>query len=952
MGGTSMSDKVGVQFVGRQEALDAFYRRFAYRHMKNGIYYCGGGGLGKTWILRKIIDDNQGDPIRVVTPIVDFFNTKNHSVRGLQATIESHLQNPKAFEPYDEALNRLQKARSKPETHPSAIASLEARADKAFVECCQDAIVEREVILLFDTFERVQQRYVGRWLRQEFLPQVGDLIVVIAGRPEPAPAQMPDNVVTYELKGLALEAFAELVRGRLPSASDQIVESIWKHTNGTPLMAHLILDLSERQRGRFIARLSQLGEDEPVQDSPELQRWLVGQFADPPDNRNRVIWAMAYLRRRFDVPMLEYIVENTGWFQTDDYETVFRDLGELLYVKRIEIEEDVREHLRRGSHLLHDEVQRMVAEYVLPEVGVWEEFSADLYGTIVNRYYPGTIEAIEEVSAGKKNHADLELARQLRAEHLGYILDQDPETGLEEYESYRTQIDEITRDYDFEELLWGEVREHLNDLEENRGYGACHARGRWLRRHSLFQKAEGHYRQMLDRFGEQRIEISQLVGFVAMRQGKIPQARGIFERSLEWIEEDDFERLEVIEGNLAQAAIEAGEWDKALEHYARSFRAATLAHDESQMAAVYLSRGYLYSLKGMYQDAEEQCKLALDTLKPLPDSPDNARRTIYAWMNLGTVYRHAGSYDGARSCYEKSLELARAIGHRETECDSLQHLGINEHLRGRTFRRKGRNLTDACEHQAQAWQYLVDALEVARQSGWRKAIASGLHRLAKAYRETYRLQQLPTEIGTPEFREALRALQQDASVFRNPLEVEFEHELLMCGSFADLNWLEKAARLFEVSALMADGTSDYHRALDGLTELARLFLELELFDQVPLIIRRIERIKGYDYEEELFTQISQIIVGDWYFEQGRYDAALERYQTYYARLAKLVGYASYRLNDNLRNLQWRLSVLPHELVLPWCDALGDAWLEQSVSAVRPDMLGMLERIRLDALAQR
>lgn len=941
MNNSSMSEKVHAQFVGRRKALDAFYLRFAYRHMKNGIYYCGGGGMGKTWIFHKIINDNQDDPIRVVKPIIDFFDTLNHSVRGLQATIKFHLQNPKAFEPYDKALKRLEEARSKQGTHPSAIASLEARAERVFIQCCQDAIVGQEVILLFDTFERVQQRYVGHWLRQEFLPQVGDLIVVIAGRPEPAPAQMPDNVVTYELKGLALEPFAALVRGRLPSASDEIVESIWKHTGGSPLMVNLIQDLPEPQRGQFIARLSQLEEDEWVQDSPELQGWLVGQFADPPDNRNKVIWAMAYLRRRFDVPILKYIVENTGWFRPDDYEAIFNDLRQLVYVK---------EYPHQQSHLLHDEVQRMVAEYVPPEAGVWEEFRADIYDSVVNRYYPETIKAIEDAPSDKKTLADVGLARQLRAEQLGYILDQDPDAGLEKYESYRAEVEKKTHDYDFEELLWGEVREHLDDLGE-RGYDICRERGQWLRRHSLFQKAEEHYRQMLDRFEERRVGISQSVGFMAMRQGKVLQAKDIFEQSLAWVEKDDWESVAMIQSNLAQAAIEEGEWDKVLEHYARSFRAATLAHDRSQMAAVYFSRGYLYSRRGKYSDAEKQCKLALELLDSLPDSPVNTQRTVYARMNLGTAYRYSGEYRNASSCYEKSLGLAREIGHRETEGDSLQHLGINEYLRGRAFRRQEVNLTEACEHQSQAWQYLVDALEIAREAGWRKAIASGLHRLAKVYREIYRLQQLPAETTTPDFTEALQAVQQQARAFQMPFEIEFEHDLLMPGSFVDLNWLEKAARLFEVSALIADETSDYHRALDGLMELARLFLELERFDLVPLIIRRIERIKGYDYEEELFTQISQIIIGDWHFEQERYDEALEQYKTYYARLAKLVGYASYRLNNNLRNLRWRFSVLPRELVLPWCDALEDAWLAQSVSTVRPDMLDMLERIRLDALAQ-
>ncbi len=942
MNNTVVSEKVRAQFVGRRDALDAFYLRFAYRHMKNGIYYCGRGGLGKTWILQKIINDGQDDPIREVMPIIDFFDTQNHSLRGLQATIMSRLQNPEAFRPYEEALRRLDDASSKPDTEPGMTASLEARADRAFIESCQEAIIGREVVLLFDTFERVQQRYVGRWLCQKFLPNVRDLIVVIAGRPEPAVAKMPDNVVTYELGGLDLEAFAGLVHSRLPSASDEMVKSIWKHTGGAPLITHLILDLREPEREEFIARLGELDEGKQIQDSPELQRWLVGRHVDPSlaDNRSKVLWSMAYLRRRFDVPILMYIVNNMRkWFKPDDYEQIFSDLCQLIYVK---------EYPQRQSHLFHDEFQRLLASYVLPDVGVWEELRADLYDTVVNCYYPDTIKRIREASSDE-TLSSLDLARQLQAEQLGYILDQEANRGLEKYESYRAEIEQRTHDYDFEELLWGEVWEHLDRFGE-RKYEICDERGQWLRRHSLFEKAEELYEQMLALFEEHRVEISQAVGFMAMRQGNIAKAMEMFKQGLAWVKEDDWQSVATIESNLAQADIEAGKWDEALVHYARSFRAATRAGDQSRMAAVYLSRGYLYSMKGRYSDAETQCKLALKTLEPLPDNRLNAQRTIYAWMNLGTVYRHAGEYEKARSCYKKSLEMARKIGYRELECESLQHLGINEHLVGRGFRRKGEKLIEACEYQLQAWQYLVDALEIARESRWQKAIASGLHRLAKVYQEIYRLQHA-SESTAPEFTDALRALQQKAQTFHNPFEVEWEHDLLMRGSFVDMSWLEKAARLFEVSALVADEAGDYHRALDGLMELARLSVELELFELVPRTIRKIERIKGYDYEEELFTQISQIIIGHWYFGQGKYDRALEQYKVYYARLAKLVGYPSYRLNDNLRSLEWRLNVLPAELALRWCDELEDAWLEQSVSAVRPDMLDMLERIRLDALAQ-
>lgn len=938
MNSTSTSEKVRAQFVGRRGALDAFYLRFAYRHMKNGIYYCGGGGLGKTWILQKIVNDNSDDPIRTVTPIIDFFDTRNHSVRGLQTTIKAHLQNPEAFARYDDTLTDLEQARSKPGTPPSAIASLEARADWAFIQCCRDAIVGREVILLFDTLERVQHQYVGQWLRREFLPQVGDLIVAIAGRPEPAPAKMPDNIVTHKLQGLDFEAFTELVHRRIPSPSDEVVKSIWQHTGGSPLIFHLIREMPAQQREQFVARLDQLGEDGQVQHSSEMQRWLVDQFADPPDNRNKVIWAMAYLRRRFDIPILKYVVENTGWFRPGDYEAIFNDLRQLIYVK---------EYPHQQSHLLHDEVQRMVAEYVPPEVGVWEEFRADLYDAIVNHYYPETIEAIKETPLDEKAFADLDMIRQLQAEQLGYILDQNPDTGLAQYKSYRSEVEEKTQDYDFEELLWGEVREHLDVWIEERGYDIARERGVWLHRHSLFQKAGEHYQQMLTRFTVNQVEIKESLGFMLMRQGEIAKAQAVFEAGLTMVQKDDFETIAEIENNLGQAARRAGEWDKALEHYARSFRAATMGDNPAGRVSVYINRGYLYSLQGLYSEARRQCEQAIDLLESLSPSRENEQRAIFAWMNLGTAYRHSGDYPLAKQHYRKSLDLAQAGGNREAINTALQHLGINEHLWGRVLRREGEELTEACEHQWQAWQHLVKALEIAQRSDWRSAIGDGLNRLGRVYREVYRLQTVFSEIDKE--TECMSRLRQEALAYQPPFEVEYEYDMLTVERFADADWLEKAARLFEISALIADEVNNFHRALESWTETARLLEELGIDDKVQLVIRRIERIKGYDYQEELFGAMSELILADLDFKRDNLDQALERYMRAYSDLAEQSGYATYLLADRLRDLEWRLLTLPSETSLDWCDSLEEEWLGRSVLTKRPEMRDTLERTRLEAI---
>ena len=947
--GVHVSEVVRQRFVGRSAALNAFYLRFAYRHMKNGVCYYGEGGLGKTWILKRILLDGQDDPTRMVTDIIDFFDTQNHTIRGLQATIKSRLSNLEAFHPYNEAIERLEDARSEKDKHPGAIASLESRADKLFIECCQRAIIGQEVILLFDTFERAQERRVGQWLIEEFLPNVRSLVVAIAGRPDPAPAQMPDNIVPYELEGFNLAETREYIHQSRPTTSEEVVQSIWKHTNGAPLFIDLILDL-ESKREQFVTDLSKLRDEVQVKDSPELERRLVAKFARP-TGINSVIWVMAYFKRRFDVQMLKYIAEESGAILPLplDYNQILEQFKRPTYARY------VKEYPEQQSHLLHDEVQRLVAQYVLPEVAQRMEIERPLHDSIVNRYYPGAIADPEAFGYPETSLPDI--VYQFQVEQLGYILDSDPGAGLEQYEVYRREI-ENTHNYDLEELLWGEVRDHLDESEDS--FRICQDRGQWLRKHSLFQKAERHYRQMAKQFREQAIEIRQSLGFMLLRQGKIADAEQVYQESRLLVKDDDLKNIAMVENTLGQVAQRAGKWEQALRHYTQSFRAAVRVRDP-HMASAYLNRGELYALQGAYKQARGQCEEAIKLLDLLPKSAWNIRRNTYAHRNLGSAYRYSGDYAQAARYYETSLELAKGSNDLEAVCNVLQHIGINEYLWGRTFRRDlssrtqpqrreafQKALNSACEHQLKAWQNLTRSLEMAREANWRDMIDDGLHRLGKVYREIHRIQSLLPQLGKGiNVPDTLKGLQNKGAAYHVPLEVEYEHQLLTRERFEQLNWMERAIRLFDLGALVADDINDVHRALDSLTELARTFVELGMKKQVRIVLRRVERLRGYDYQEKLFAAMNEITRGDLDFVEHRFDSALERYAKAYADVAKQSGYALFLLTDRLRDLEWHLRALPPETALLWCDVLENEWQGRLPIDKWPDMLGVLERIRTE-----
>jgi tetratricopeptide (TPR) repeat protein len=944
------SEMVRERFVGREDALKAFYLRFTYRSTKNCIFYYGEGGAGKTWLLKRIMQQNQGEPDREILPLIDFFDTNNHSKRGLQVSIKTRLDRPSCFEKYDDLIAALEiKIKDQEPAHPSVLANLEKQADKEFIEACQNAVTGRELVFLFDTFERVQHQDAGKWMVDKFLPQVKSPVVAIASRPIQLHLKLPDNVLLYELKGLDRAETGKYARELDYRCSDNDINTIFEHTNGMPLMIDLVINLRTPARDEVLAKMAKLAPGVQVQDS-FLKEELVHRYGQP-DEINRIIWVMTYFKRRFDVNMLHYVVDHLKrYFGSESYDHLYEKIKNLIIVK---------EYPELESHLLHDEVQRLIDECILAKGNpFWDGMKDDVYKLIIDHYYPEVLSPA----------ADALLQHQLQTEQLGYLLDQDVAAGITKYLDLRGQTE---ANYDFEELLWGEVRgfHHLDSLTDH-GFEIFDERGRWLQNHNRYQQAEDHFQEMLGKFKNdpEQVEISLSLGYMLLRQGKLNEARDILLESRHISEINSNSRdLARIDNSLGQVALRSGQWPEALEHYAHSFRTAGNNQLLSEKISVFINRGFLYSLQGHYDLAKDQCWKAINLLQTLPPSNENTRRLTFAWMNLGTAYRHSGgtvsddrfiekhqSFEEAKKYYCISEELARESKNFEVLCNVWQHLGINEHMIGRQIRRYLGNtgnteIVQACQHQLQAWRYITDALDLAQKSDWGDAIVDGLNRLAKVYREIYHFDRLASlQKMDPDFQEALEKLKEAANSFQMAFEIEHEHELVFPGSFQSLNWREKTARLFDVSALVAEEVNDFHRVLDSLSELSHVLLWLRKLEQAELVIKRVERAKGYDYQEPLFAATAEILRGELDIYNNRFKEAKERYKQAYINLARETGYSTYILNDRMRDLEWRIREdVPVEQRKAWCDEIEDAWIEAGISTSHPEMIDRIEKLRAE-----
>lgn len=520
-------------------------------------------------------------------------------------------------------------------------------------------------------------------------------------------------------------------------------------------------------------------------------------------------------------------------------------------------------------------------------------------------------------------------------------------------ERYNTYLDNlgIMRSYEIEELLWQDVRTYLSEFKDG-GYEIANERSEWLRRHGLFTTAEDHFKEMLKRFQTKEIEIRKSLGFSLLRQGKINEAISIFTQGHSMIAKNEHAQLADFENLLGQANRLAGNWDTAYQHYTLAVRAFTLAKDISGLAGAHMNRSFLYLMQGMQQAAIEECTLALELLNS-SFSADvyTQRRHRYAQMNLGTAYQYAGDYESAAQQYFLCLEMARQAKDQEVLCYVLQQAGRNDLLWGKKLRQDSQKLAQSCIHQLHAWQYLTQALEIAENAKWQPAIAETFTLLGKVYEEIFFLKR-SYEISAPaksNARSALALLQAKIDSTQLSAELGSKDIFLVKGEFAKLNWLEKSARLYELSLLVANQINDSDKAVESLLALANVLFQLQNHDGISIVASQTENLKSYNLRGEFFTAVSRILRADLDFEQNKYDSALDAYSHAYAIMAKQKGYTFYLLTDRLEHLAQKIRKLAIEIRLRWCDVLEENWLEQSISTVRPEMLRLIEDIRFDTV---
>lgn len=887
-------------FVGRERERAAFRELLDPESKQNVLYIHsdGQGGLGKTWLLQKIIGENKANPdILMTDPLIDFYHTENRRTSGVRRSIMDRLGEA-PFEEFRKVEDEFNQARRRG-LSAEAVDGLRVRMDEQFILDCCELAKNKRCVLVFDTFERVQREKVGDWLLNTLDNRVKGFVFVISGR---NPLEIPsDNIKWLCLGGLEEEeAVQYFIRRGVPEKEARVdeVKTIWQKAEGRPILIDLTIELWQNSAVASLA-------DVAVMPKERFESALVDKIRELQDPFDYVILYMAHLRRRFTREILTQLID-AGVIKADrgDVGGIFRELLKFSFVKYREFPE---------SYLLHDEMQRMVEKHIWAVIDPKRETRREA-DKVAEKFYT---RYVEERLAEVKDETE---RQNLQAEQLAYILDHDAARGLE---VFLIRFDEALREHQFGfgELLLGEINEYEDEYPLHKRAEIALRRARWWRAVGEFSRAENVLLTMLDEYvteDELRVEMLIELGNIVIRRGDIPKAIGHFQQAnviatshegeLEWTRWLVTTELALgwahrmlprTELALGWAYFNVGGWLTALEHYSKALEYSAFIGDESLMATALNDAGFIHQLLGEHDVAKEKCVLGLQIRQRVFGG--RSREAGYSYSTLGEIHRYNGDFRSAFEYYEEALEIFREHEDFEWVGIVLQERGIANWAVAVKYKDLGEH-GKAEENLEKACKDLKTSIDLCERYNLAKDMPTAYHRFAHVW--------------------------------------------------AAKENFEQALQWFERSHEVAKKVGNLHYALDSLVEMAELEFRRSRYDKVREYASQLEQFDVPVYQRELFKAIVQTLLADIAYQEGCLEEALEAYCKLYPQIARDRGYGLRRiLPKKFDLLKGKLYELPLETCIDWCEHLIECWRGGELEVAQPAIIVALEDIRRDAVVR-
>lgn len=721
--------------VNREPILNSIKQTIDDRPHSHVIYITGHGGMGKTFLLRDVLHRcREGGEwhtpdarLIAMEDVVDLYHAHTHSMEGLTRAIWDVLGPARAdLVGYERKMRRFEREKYDLAGMLRELSTLRDEVAHAFLDDLNRlARRDHRLVLALDTAEkllyetdRIQEVLglgeegiaVRPWLLGEFLPNLENAVILIAGRPKPERLQedmreaLGDRLIEHELPGFEakedaiayFDAVAEAVHEegkdeiaeRIAAVPEDTREVIWRYTGGRPILLSLMIDYLvvanellplvkvpvEKARSKPKAELQEIEKN--------IEAELVRIFQNTGRPADEAIRALAWARKGMDTEMLAHVADMSA----EEAEETLEELRDLSFVK-------VRPADNRV--FLHDEMYEMLHRHVLAHLS--KRRRDRVYWAILEYYETKIDQARKRVAALQRREparqgqevgpipggwprppADAEALAEasdhlysLMPEQVYYHLRRDPAEGFKVHWTYR------------QEAFW--VNSESLDMQ--------------LRSEMLQFLAERKGEERFNGLSRSDVELDAGLGWGnwnlrrTQHDRALEIARGLREKCRDLVEKGGSlaeAQLDSLEGRaLAYFGGELDRAEKLLHSSIDSFRTFETTDDfqiwrrDASLADALNTLGYLYRTLGRYRQSVDAYQRALPLWRALAEGEEalTMRNAITAQHantlnNLSWALTWVGDFQQALRTCRDALEMRQRLGPRAPVAFSLNTMGL------------------------------------------------------------------------------------------------------------------------------------------------------------------------------------------------------------------------------------------------------------------------------------
>lgn len=863
------------QFFGRIEEISKINELIDKWGTSQLILVSGEGGIGKTRLLKEIQsrshnkDLHQG-PI-YVPGIIDFDDPTLQSPGVIRRKV-SKLLGDEHFESY---LNTMLEWR-KLELSGAEAEGLEQKGEEIhekFIECFNRFSAKNRVLLFFDTTDSLDNPEVKRYL-SALISELSNCVIVIAGRDAKADRENLEHCETICLGPLNKQASMELLKHKLKSLSSAMepdfVEKVIYLSEGKPILMELTLDWLVHGVPLEWLVESDLKEIKETKEErrKEFEAQLVSSITQMRSPMDQLVLKMAHV-----YPLTEDMAEEILDKPVGDVSHLFEHAKSYAFVKV----------LPDDRISLHDEMRKMVQEYVWDEIDPIKT-QRETLSNIAASFYKDKVKALkdrirnlnDDIQADTKDDSSLLLQRDdlirlydtANLQWLKYTLQAQIENGIDLYKNLEEKARNEHR-IRFVQKLTRLVRRRIDEFNSDQRYEINVRYGRLLNDmgRGNAQTAKNLFTEMLNEYknnSKRAAQIYHLLGVSEVALGQFNLALEHEKKSLDLFKQlHDLASISILENYIGYINRLKGEWRRAIEYYHRAIQSA-LEMNTFRPAGIYNNLGYVYGLMGKYGVAEDYCEDAIEIWK----EENHEKGVIRGEVTLANIYRDAGEYRKAISKFQKAINTLDLPDDYVTLIRAYFGLAWTQWFEGENEKVHDKLL--------QAKANFDRALALAKEYNFIVELPGILHQASNVY------------------------------------------------------WLlgekEKARSLNEEAYELSKVINDIRYAVDSLVGFAEFDYKDGKCDNIENYaeeLRSSYENKGYEFP--LFYGRMRRILADVAFDRCEYKKAFEFYAKGIAIMSQHGGWGRYNFGRELQNLETRIKSLSNDEVNNWIDKLVDYW---------------------------